>query len=166
MSRQAVSSLTARLRQCCCAGLLLSIGLMAAAEGVSAAATAGRTPKPVVEAARGGQCVENPAFMRRNHMQLLKHQRSDTLRGGVRTGKYSLKECIACHASQTTNSVSASADNFCQSCHRYAAVSLDCFGCHASKPGPSAPGAVPAHGTSAGQVARMPELSTPQQVKP
>jgi len=166
MSRQAVSSLTARLRQCCCAGLLLSIGLMAAAEGVSAAATAGRTPKPVVEAARGGQCVEDPTFMRRNHMQLLKHQRSDTLRGGVRTGKYSLKECIACHASQTTNSVSASADNFCQSCHNYAAVSIDCFGCHANKPAQGVVGAASAHGTTPSPVVQAQGLSTPQQVKP
>ena len=153
MSQQAVSSLTARLRQWCCAGLLLCTGLMAAAAGSAEPAAAGRTPKPVIEAARGGQCVEDPAFMRRNHMQLLKHQRSDTLRSGIRTGKYSLKECIACHASQTTHSVNASADNFCQSCHNYAAVSLDCFGCHASKPAP-------------GQIARAPELSPPQQVKP
>ncbi|MBP8285705.1 MAG: hypothetical protein KAX57_02585 [Rhodoferax sp.] len=98
----------------------------------------GRVPKPVIEPARGGQCVEDPAFMRRNHMLLLKHQRVDTLRGGIRTGKYSLQGCIECHASQTTNSVSASETNFCQSCHSYAAVSLDCFGCHASKPASSA----------------------------
>jgi hypothetical protein len=94
----------------------------------------GRVPKPVIEPARNGQCVESPDFMRRNHMLLLKHQRVDTLRGGVRTGKYSLQGCIECHASQTTNSVNASDTNFCQSCHNYAAVSLDCFGCHASKP--------------------------------
>jgi hypothetical protein len=24
-------------------------------------------------------------------------------------------------------------DGFCESCHRYAAVSLDCFGCHTDK---------------------------------
>ncbi len=70
--------------------------------------------------------------MRRNHMNLLKHQRDDTLRGGVRTGLYSLKTCIGCHASRTTGSVNASSANFCQSCHAYAAVTIDCFGCHAS----------------------------------
>jgi hypothetical protein len=132
----------------CCAGLLLSSSLMAATEGSAATAAAGRTPKPVIEAARGGQCVEDAAFMRRNHMQLLKHQRSDTLRGGVRTGKYSLKECIACHASQTTNSVNASDDNFCQSCHNYAAVSIDCFGCHANKPAQGAASTASPHGTT------------------
>jgi len=165
MSRQAVSSLATLLAKWCCAGVLLSSSLMAAAEG-SAAVAGGRTPKPVVEAARGGQCVEDPAFMRRNHMQLLKHQRSDTLRAGVRTGKYSLKECIACHASQTTNSVNANGDNFCQSCHNYAAVSIDCFGCHANKPAQGVAGAASPHGTTPSPVAQAQGLLTPQQVKP
>jgi len=166
MSRQAVSSLTTLVRSWCCAALLLSTSLMAVAEGSAAPAVSGRTPKPVIEAARGGQCVEDPAFMRRNHMALLKHQRSDTLRGGVRTGKYSLKECIACHASQTTQSVNATGDNFCQSCHNYAAVSIDCFGCHANKPAQGIAGAVSAHGTTPSPVAQAQGLLTPQQVKP
>jgi hypothetical protein len=72
--------------------------------------------------------------MRRNHMKLLKHQRDDTMHGGIRTGKYSLKECVACHASQSNQSVNAEAGNFCQSCHLYAAVKIDCFECHANKP--------------------------------
>ena len=72
--------------------------------------------------------------MRRNHMNLLKHQRDDTLRGGVRTGQHSLKACIGCHASQSTGSVNAGSTNFCQSCHAYAAVKIDCFECHASQP--------------------------------
>ncbi|MEN9372799.1 MAG: hypothetical protein RIR79_351 [Pseudomonadota bacterium] len=91
-------------------------------------------PAPVIEPAKGGQCVGDPAFMRRNHMDLLKHQRNDTLRGGDRTGKHSLKSCIDCHASKTSHSVAAEPSNFCQSCHAYAAVKIDCFECHASKP--------------------------------
>ncbi len=78
--------------------------------------------------------MADPAFMRRNHMILLKHQRTDTHRSGIRTGAYSLKACIDCHASKTTNSVTVSDTNFCQSCHTYAAVKIDCFGCHANKP--------------------------------
>lgn len=107
------------------------------------ARTHGAVPQPVIEMARGGQCVADAAFMRRNHMKLLKHQRDDTLRGGVRTGLYSLKACIGCHASQTTGSVNASSANFCQSCHAYAAVKIDCFECHASHApsGPVAPAA-------------------------
>ena len=166
MSRQAVSSLATLLRRWCCAGLLLSTSLLAAAEGSVAPATTGRTPKPVIEAARGGQCVDDPVFMRRTHMELLKHQRSDTLRGGIRTGKYSLKECVACHASQTTNSVNASGENFCQSCHSYAAVSIDCFGCHANKPAQGAVSSASPHGTTPSPVVQAQGLLTPQQVKP
>jgi hypothetical protein len=104
------------------------------------------TLQPVIEKARGGACVADPAFMRRNHMKMLRHQRDDTLRSGVRGGTFSLKECIACHASQTTNSVNASGGNFCQSCHAYAAVSIDCFECHASKPGSTATAALTSQG--------------------
>ena len=91
-------------------------------------------PKPVIEAAKGGQCVEPAADMRRNHMEYLKHQRDDTMRGGVRGAKYSLKACIDCHASPATNSVTASQTNFCVSCHSYSAVKIDCFECHATQP--------------------------------
>jgi hypothetical protein len=89
---------------------------------------------PVIEPATGGQCVADPAFMRRNHPELLKHQRDDTLRGGVRQERASLKECISCHASKATHSVTAAGTNFCQSCHTYAAVKIDCFECHANQP--------------------------------
>jgi hypothetical protein len=72
--------------------------------------------------------------MRRNHMDLLKHQRDDTVRGGIRGAKYGLKECIECHASGLTGSVAKTETNFCVSCHSYAAVTIDCFECHSSKP--------------------------------
>jgi hypothetical protein len=114
--------------------LLLASSLSVFAGGGNIQVTAGRVPQPVVESAIGGNCVEDPAFMRRNHMELLKHQRDDTLRGGVRTGKYSLRTCIECHASQSTASVISEKTNFCQSCHSYTAVRIDCFECHASKP--------------------------------
>jgi hypothetical protein len=112
----------------------LLLGLLISGAVHAGEASSSRVAQPVIEAARGGQCVADPAFMRRNHMKLLKHQRDDTLRGGMRTGAYSLKTCIDCHASKTTNSVAASDTNFCQSCHTYAAVKLDCFECHTNKP--------------------------------
>lgn len=117
------------------AALLLLSGAAVHAADEPAALTSSRVPKPVIESARGGQCVEDPAIMRRNHMEYLKHQRDDTLRGGIRGAKYSLKACIECHASQTTNSVTAAPTNFCISCHSYAAVKIDCFECHATQPG-------------------------------
>ena len=115
------------------------IGLALAGALMPAAADNGRTPRPVIEPARAGtQCIADPATMRRDHPALLKHQRDDTVHGGVRGAKASLKECIACHASATTGSVAASQTNFCVSCHSYAAVQIDCFGCHATKPPPTA----------------------------
>jgi len=124
----------ATLRQVRLVGVLVAICLASITGLASAQAAEARGLQPLVEKARGGQCVEEPAFMRRNHMKLLMHQRDDTLRGGIRTGQYSLKACIACHASQTSQSVSAEPGDFCQSCHTYAAVKIDCFQCHANTP--------------------------------
>jgi hypothetical protein len=92
-------------------------------------------PKPTItEAVKGEQCVEPNDYMRRNHMKLLMHQRDETVIEGIRTKKYSLKECINCHASDKTGSVAKSKDDFCVSCHSYAAVKIDCFECHSTKP--------------------------------
>jgi hypothetical protein len=111
---------------------VLSLLLGAAAVG---AGEATRTPHPVIEpAGPNTQCVADPATMRRTHMDLLKHQRDDTVRGGARNGKASLKACVECHASPKTQSVAAGPTSFCVSCHRYAAVKIDCFECHTPKP--------------------------------
>ena len=90
-----------------------------------------------------GSCVDDPATMRRHHFDFLKHQRDDTLRQGIRGAKYSLKECVGCHATADAqgHAVPVNAEGqFCQSCHAYAAVSIDCFSCHATVPdkGPAA----------------------------
>lgn len=133
MSRQA-AFLVDVIRRGIGVGLLLTAGAAAMADDATKAAVASRVPQPVIELARGGQCIEDSATMRRNHMKFLKHQRDDTLRSGIRTAKYSLKACIECHASQKTGSVNLTDTNFCQSCHNYAAVHIDCFECHANKP--------------------------------
>lgn len=88
----------------------------------------------VVPAKPGTQCVADPALMRRDHMVYLKHQRDETVHLGLRGAKFSLKGCIDCHASAATGSVAAAPGDFCVSCHRYAAVSIDCFECHSGRP--------------------------------
>lgn len=99
-----------------------------------AGGSAVRTPLPVVSKAKAGtQCVEPAENMRRNHMAYLQHQRDGTVRGGIRGAKYSLVGCIDCHAGARTASVAAGPGDFCVSCHRYAAVKLDCFECHTGK---------------------------------
>lgn len=112
--------------------LLLVNAATLAAETVTP--TQGRVPKPVLEAGKGDQCVAETEWMRKNHMKLLLHRRDETMHKGIRTKQFSLQNCIECHASQKTNSVIGSNQNFCQSCHSYTAVKLDCFECHASKP--------------------------------
>ncbi len=68
--------------------------------------------------------------MRTNHMYLLKHQRDEAVRKGIRDPQISLKNCIECHASTVDDSVIARDDSFCVACHRYEAVKIDCFECH------------------------------------
>jgi len=92
---------------------------------------------PVIPEGQGTSCVEDTEFMRRNHMDLLMHQRDETTLKGVRTKKYSLKECLECHVVYGADEVAvtvSSPSHFCRSCHDYAAVSIDCFECHASRP--------------------------------
>ena len=94
-------------------------------------------PQPDIPKGQGEQCVEDSNLMRRNHMTMLKHQRDETMLKGVRSKQYSLKECVACHAvpgPDSTPVTVASPKHFCRSCHDYAAVKIDCFQCHASRP--------------------------------
>lgn len=90
-------------------------------------------PKPAVAIANPGQCVAPVDVMRRSHMDLLRHQRDKTLRQGERGAKYSLNACIDCHASKGNGSVLGNKENFCEGCHSYVAVKLDCFECHQPK---------------------------------
>jgi hypothetical protein len=111
--------------------------------GVQAAdVAASRVPRPVIAISAPGKCVEDTQFMRSNHMDLLTHHRDRTVREGVRTTRHSLANCVACHASPQTGRVTGSNDAFCESCHRYAAVKLDCFECHADRPAVASAGAL------------------------
>jgi len=119
------------------------LGLAAAAiASLGWAAGASRVAKPVVAIEKSGQCVEATDVMRRDHMKFLLHQRDRTMREGVRTKSHSLAGCVECHASVKTGSV-LGPEGFCQSCHSYAGVRLDCFECHAAKPAPVAQRAAP-----------------------
>lgn len=103
---------------------------------VSASVFAG-APRPDIPKGKGDQCVEDTEFMRKNHMEILLHQRDETMHRGIRTKKHALKECIECHAVYDSNKQAVSHLNpkhFCVQCHEYTSVSIDCFDCHASKP--------------------------------
>lgn len=101
-------------------------------------------------------CVEPTDYMRRNHMELIEHQRDETVHGGIRSTKHSLADCVACHVSagpQGQAQPIQEQDQFCGACHAYTAVTMNCFGCHASVPngGPLSESAAAAH-QSAGVV--------------
>jgi cytochrome c553 len=123
--------------------LRISLAILASVAAVLSAPTlaadgaaAGRTPKPVITIENPGKCIAPADEMRRNHMEMLKHQRDRTMREGVRGEPASLNECVSCHASKKTGTVHGEGE-FCQSCHAYAAVKLDCFQCHQPKAGTS-----------------------------
>ncbi len=114
--------------------VFLMLGLMAA----SASARAdGDFLVPEIARGKGENCVADTGLMRREHMNLLSHQRDETTRRGIRTKQFSLKECVSCHAVAGPEAKPVSVKSprhFCRSCHDYAAVKIDCFECHASTP--------------------------------
>ena len=109
-------------------GILLSLSMVA----ISGSA--------VVEGSKAADmksCVAPTADMRRNHMDYLKHQRDEVVRKGDRSSKFALAECVSCHASKDKQGhpLPVNADNqFCDSCHDYAAVKITCFQCHRKVP--------------------------------
>jgi predicted CXXCH cytochrome family protein len=83
------------------------------------------------------QCVRPTAEIRRHHMDLLKHQRDITVHLGVRKTTDALAGCIDCHANKDAQGkpVAVNAEGqFCQGCHAFTAVHLDCFQCHSTVP--------------------------------
>ncbi len=95
----------------------------------------GWVPKPA--RGQGEKCVADTDWMRRNHMKVLMHQRDETVHEGIRTKRFSLKGCIECHAVKGADGKPVTVSDpkhFCRTCHDYAAVRVDCFECHASRP--------------------------------
>ncbi len=122
----------------------LVVAVLVALSGIAPAVTTAEErlvpliPQGGIPQGKSQRCVEETGFMRRNHMELLKHQRDQTMYKGIRTTRHSLRECVSCHAvlgSDGRPVTIASSEHFCNSCHTYAAVTPDCFMCHASTPG-------------------------------
>ncbi|MEE8343381.1 MAG: hypothetical protein V3R51_06215 [Gammaproteobacteria bacterium] len=82
-------------------------------------------------------CVEPADEMRKNHMNYILHERDETVHEGIRGSRHSLAKCISCHVPPPSggNKVRVdSEEHFCNSCHTYAAVHIDCFQCHSDQP--------------------------------
>ena len=118
--------------------LMLGLAMLATGIASGLAWSESRVAKPTVtiDPARGA-CVAPPEEMRRNHMAMLQHQRDRTLRLGERGAKVTLNGCINCHAGKASGTVIGSRTEFCEGCHAYAGVKLDCFECHQAKAGPA-----------------------------
>ncbi|HUY84527.1 MAG TPA: hypothetical protein VMU86_08115 [Steroidobacteraceae bacterium] len=118
----------------------LLIALLALIAAVPA--VAGRVPRPEIPAAKGAHCVRSTEWMRRNHMQLLMQLRYEAVHEGIRHVRESLPGCMSCHVSRLANGTYPPVTSprfFCNACHRYVGVSIDCFSCHTNRPEPAAP---------------------------
>ena len=80
-------------------------------------APAGLLERPDPEHER---CLEDTAYMRFHHWELLRRVREEVVRYGAR-GEVGLKRCMECHKSR---------ERFCDRCHESVSLSPDCFGCH------------------------------------
>jgi predicted CXXCH cytochrome family protein len=93
-------------------------------------------PMPVIARGQGDSCVDDPEFLRRNHMTVLQREHDKAQLTGMPGEKYSLNECVSCHAVNGPDGRIVTADSpehFCRSCHDYTAVEIDCFDCHRSR---------------------------------
>ena len=82
-------------------------------------------------------CVEPTDEMRRNHMEYILHERDETVYEGIRGSRHSLAVCINCHVPPPVENKKVRVDSeehFCNSCHTYTAVHIDCFQCHSDQP--------------------------------
>lgn len=116
---------------------LISIGLVGALCALTGPAVGGSFVVAGSQAASEKSCVAPTDYMRRNHMELIKHQRDATVHLGIRATEHTLAGCIACHASVGPDGKAAPVNEkgqFCYTCHDFAAVRVNCFDCHATAP--------------------------------
>jgi hypothetical protein len=118
----------------------LTFLILACAAGLALQARAGESILPDIPQAQARfsatqGCMRPTEDMRKNHMKYLLHKRDLTMHEGIRTTQFSLKQCIDCHVSAAPDAARfPSKKHFCNSCHTYAAVEIDCFQCHADRP--------------------------------
>lgn len=92
---------------------------------------------PAIPAAKGAHCVRPVQWMRRNHMKLLMQVRYQAVHEGIRNRRDSLPGCMSCHVSKLADGKYPSVTSgkfFCNACHEYVGVRIDCFSCHSNRP--------------------------------
>ena len=96
-----------------------------------------RGEAPVIPAAKGAHCVRPVAWMLKNHMKLLMQLRYEAVHEGIRHRRESLPGCMNCHVSKLADGRYPSVNSpkfFCNACHDYVGVRIDCFSCHTNRP--------------------------------
>lgn len=86
-------------------------------------------PQVTINTAQAAQCIEPTQWMIEHHPELLIQWRNNVVRNDIQTytasdGKQyqeSLATCAQCHPDT---------EDFCNQCHNYIGVSLDCWNCH------------------------------------
>jgi len=109
--------------------------LVALASPVSAQERASLLPE--IPKGTGEPHPEGNEFWRKEHMELMKHDRDEVMYNGERVVAGSLKECFDCHTVKDSEGhvvTYQDEQHFCRTCHDYAAVKVDCFMCHRSTP--------------------------------
>lgn len=132
------------------AAALLALTVLTMVMAVFVASPAGNRAMAAttMEAEQRGPCLAPASIMRRNHMEMLKHDRNAAVHDGIRPPHRTLENCVTCHAVADTEGKPVSVEDsrhFCNNCHPQAAVSIDCFSCHRSTPstGQAAVGPIP-----------------------
>lgn len=105
--------------------------------------------------------TDDATVMIRNHPGFLFSHRTIVMHTGVGSPADSLERCVTCHAVKDASGQPVGFDDpahFCRGCHTRAAVSIDCFECHQSRPSPEGQAMLPSRAWLA---AVIPDIETP-----
>jgi hypothetical protein len=119
--------------------ILVLIGFMLLSTSTLVGTAQAETPFPTINepSDKSLKCIQPEDEMRRNHMNYILHERDETMHEGIRDEPGSLSACIDCHVEPNAQGEIAdieSDQHFCNGCHQYASVQIDCFQCHADRP--------------------------------
>ena len=128
-------------------GLVIAVAVLTFPFWYALAGPRGGSPPQVELPAGESKCVEDRAFMKAHHMELLNQWRDDVVRKGLKEYKseaygdiYDMSltgTCLGCHNATDEGAASAGDDptppgraRFCYQCHAYVDVRPTCWECH------------------------------------
>jgi hypothetical protein len=76
------------------------------------------------------KCLEPTAYMRASHMELIDSWRQAVVRDGQRYYVTSSGKNVSMSLSQSCLGCHSNKEQFCDTCHNYAAVNPNCWSCH------------------------------------